>query len=235
MGRIRKPIYAIVAADTRSPRDGRFIEDLGRYHATAEPPIIEINAERVNYWLDQGAQPTDTVRSLLRNDGILLARHLRKGGKAEEEVEATLTSWKAERSSRAKPGKMTAAERARAVLEEERKRAQAEAAALAKARAEAESKAKAEAAAKAAAEAEAEAAAAAEAETAEAEAKAKAAATEAVETAESEVEAAATEEAETAESETTAVAPEVEAEAAAPADEAESATEETKEGSEPQA
>ncbi len=159
MGRKKKPLYAIVASDSRTPRDGRFIEDLGRYHATEEPAFVEINAERVNYWLDQGAKPTDTVRTLLKNNGVLLERHLTKGGKSPEQIAETIDGWKSERAAKARPAKLTAADRARLVLEEERKRADAQAAALAKAREEAEARAKTEAAAKARAEAEAAAAA----------------------------------------------------------------------------
>ena len=66
MGRKKRPIYGLVAADSRSPRDGRFIEDLGRYNPLAEPATVELKRERVLYWLDQGAQPSDRVKSLLK-------------------------------------------------------------------------------------------------------------------------------------------------------------------------
>jgi small subunit ribosomal protein S16 len=75
MGRKKTPFYRIVAADSRSPRDGRFIEIVGQYNPRQAENAISILAERVNYWLDNGAQPTDTVRSLLRKAGLLKQRH----------------------------------------------------------------------------------------------------------------------------------------------------------------
>ncbi|HEY5564801.1 MAG TPA: 30S ribosomal protein S16, partial [Rhodothermia bacterium] len=60
MGRRKAPVYAIVATDSRSPRDGRYIEDLGRYYPVKQPAEVSFDADRVNYWLDQGAQPSDT-------------------------------------------------------------------------------------------------------------------------------------------------------------------------------
>jgi len=63
-------MYAVIAADSRSPRDGRFIDDVGRYYPLEEPFRVELNEERVLYWLRQGAQLTETVRSLLRREGI---------------------------------------------------------------------------------------------------------------------------------------------------------------------
>lgn len=71
MGAKRQPSYRIVAADSRSPRDGRFIEILGIYDPKTEPATVRIDAERAKYWLDNGAQPTDTVRSLLVRTGVL--------------------------------------------------------------------------------------------------------------------------------------------------------------------
>ncbi len=74
-GRKKSPTYRIVVADGRSPRDGKFIEILGQYAPrTGEQPIA-LNIERANYWLDNGAQPSDTVRSLLRKAGVLKTRH----------------------------------------------------------------------------------------------------------------------------------------------------------------
>lgn len=74
-GRKKTPMYRIVVADSQSPRDGRFIEILGQYQPRGGENAINLNAERVNYWLNVGAQPTDTVRSLIRRAGILKARH----------------------------------------------------------------------------------------------------------------------------------------------------------------
>ena len=74
-GRKKSPTYRIVVADGRSPRDGRFIETLGQYAPRSGEQALQLNTERANYWLDCGAQPSDTVRSLLRKAGVLKARH----------------------------------------------------------------------------------------------------------------------------------------------------------------
>jgi small subunit ribosomal protein S16 len=71
MGAKKRPSYRIVVADSRSPRDGRFIEVIGHYDPLTEPSTVKINNERASYWLSVGAQPTDTVRSLLRREGII--------------------------------------------------------------------------------------------------------------------------------------------------------------------
>lgn len=74
-GRKKTPMYRIVVADSKSPRDGRFIEILGQYQPRGGENAINLDVARVNHWLDVGAQPTDTVRSLIRRAGILKARH----------------------------------------------------------------------------------------------------------------------------------------------------------------
>ena len=74
-GRTKQPYYRIVVADSRSPRDGRFIEIVGQYAPRQGETALNLKADRVNHWLDNGAQPTDTVRSLLRKAGILKSRH----------------------------------------------------------------------------------------------------------------------------------------------------------------
>ena len=71
MGAKKAPFYRIVVADSRYPRDGRFIEELGFYNPLADPVEIKIDAEKVTKWLDNGAQPTDTVRALLKKNGIV--------------------------------------------------------------------------------------------------------------------------------------------------------------------
>lgn len=70
-GAKKRPFYRIVAADSESPRDGRFLETLGAYNPLAEPAQVDLYSERVRYWLDQGAIPTDTVRSILKKQGLL--------------------------------------------------------------------------------------------------------------------------------------------------------------------
>src|SRR5690242_12379875 len=70
MGATKRPFYRVVVADSRSPRDGRFIENIGTYHPLDEPSRIEIDEERALYWLGQGAQPSQQVRNLLRIRGV---------------------------------------------------------------------------------------------------------------------------------------------------------------------
>jgi len=65
------PFYRVVVADSRSPRDGRFIESLGYYDPTVSPRVVRLNEERARHWLDLGAEPSGTVKSLLRQQGIL--------------------------------------------------------------------------------------------------------------------------------------------------------------------
>ena len=71
MGAKQRPSYRIVAADSRSPRDGRFIETVGTYNPVAQPAEVKIDKELALKWLNNGAQPTDTVASLLRKEGIM--------------------------------------------------------------------------------------------------------------------------------------------------------------------
>ena len=99
-GRIRRPIYHIVVADSRSPRDGRIIEQVGRYDGVTEKKETIINEERISYWLDQGAKPTDAVQKILRHQGFLYKRHLQMWGKSEEEINAAIEEWKANRESK---------------------------------------------------------------------------------------------------------------------------------------
>jgi small subunit ribosomal protein S16 len=75
VGRKKTPMYRIVVADSRAPRDGRFLEILGQYQPRGGEQALNLDVARANYWLDQGALPTDTTRSLLRRAGVLKARH----------------------------------------------------------------------------------------------------------------------------------------------------------------
>jgi small subunit ribosomal protein S16 len=70
MGAAKRPFYRVVVADSRSPRDGRFIENIGKYHPMEDPSLVEIDADRALYWLAEGAQPTEQVQSLLKTQGI---------------------------------------------------------------------------------------------------------------------------------------------------------------------
>jgi small subunit ribosomal protein S16 len=74
-GRKKQPTFRIVVADSQSPRDGKFIEVIGQYMPRQGEQALNLKNDRVHYWLDSGAQPTDTVRSLLRRAGVLKARH----------------------------------------------------------------------------------------------------------------------------------------------------------------
>ncbi|MCQ4637907.1 30S ribosomal protein S16 [Anaerovorax odorimutans] len=71
MGAHKKPFYRVIVADSRSPRDGKFIEEIGYYNPLTDPADIKIDEERAKKWLGDGAQPTDTVRSLFKKTGIL--------------------------------------------------------------------------------------------------------------------------------------------------------------------
>ncbi|AVX20483.1 MULTISPECIES: 30S ribosomal protein S16 [Carboxydocella] len=70
MGSKKNPFYRVIVADSRSPRDGRFIDELGYYNPTTQPAQIKIDVEKANAWLNKGAQPTDTVKSLFKKAGV---------------------------------------------------------------------------------------------------------------------------------------------------------------------
>lgn len=71
MGAKKAPFYRVVVADSRYPRDGRFIEEIGYYNPTTEPATVKIDAEAAKKWIGNGAQPTDTVRSILKKQGVI--------------------------------------------------------------------------------------------------------------------------------------------------------------------
>ncbi len=71
MGAKKAPFYRIVVADSRYPRDGRFIEEIGYYDPTKEPSVVSVDGEKANSWIANGAQPTETVKTLLKKNGIL--------------------------------------------------------------------------------------------------------------------------------------------------------------------
>ncbi len=71
MGAKKSPFYRVVVADSRYPRDGRFIEEIGTYNPMANPSEIKIDADKAKQWIDNGAQPTDSVKSLLKRSGIV--------------------------------------------------------------------------------------------------------------------------------------------------------------------
>lgn len=100
-GRKGYAFYQIVIADSRAPRDGRFIERIGSYNPNTNPATITLNFERALYWVNVGAQPTDTVRSILSNEGVLLMKHLqggvKKGAFDEAEAQKRFDAWKAKK------------------------------------------------------------------------------------------------------------------------------------------
>lgn len=96
-GRRKKPMYDVVVADARAPRDGKFIEKVGRYNPLTDPATIELDEDRILDWLLKGAQPTETVRRMLKYRGILLRKHLevgvRKGAISQEEANQRFQAW----------------------------------------------------------------------------------------------------------------------------------------------
>ncbi|QKG79049.1 30S ribosomal protein S16 [Tenuifilum thalassicum] len=105
-GRKRRPYYHIVVADSRAPRDGRFIERIGSYNPTTNPATIELNFDRALDWLQKGAQPTDTCRAILSYKGVLLKKHLlegvKKGALTPEQAEAKFQEWVAQKEAKIK-------------------------------------------------------------------------------------------------------------------------------------
>ena len=93
IGKKKQPVYKVVAADSRSPRDGKFLEAIGLYNPLTDPATLDIKEERALYWLNVGAQPTDTVKSLLSQKGIILKRELKRRGLAEEKIQEELANW----------------------------------------------------------------------------------------------------------------------------------------------
>ena len=93
MGKKKQPIYKMVAADSRSPRDGKFLEAVGFYNPLTNPHTLDLKEDRILYWLNVGAQPTNTVKSLLRQKGITLKKELLSKGLDEEKVKSELENW----------------------------------------------------------------------------------------------------------------------------------------------
>ena len=181
-GKKGQPFYHIVVADSRSPRDGKFIEKLGTYNPLTNPAQINIKFDRALYWYSVGAQPTDTARSLLSKTGVMMKYHLmrgvQKGAMTEEQAEIKFQNWMKEKEARiagiVKANEEKARGEKKTRLDAEKQVNEARAAELAKKRlAEMEAKKAAEAEA-AAEEAAAEEAPVEEAPAAEAEAPAEA-------------------------------------------------------------
>ena len=112
-GRKKLPIYKIVAADARNKRDGRFIEALGQYRPQNESGKVQLNEDRIMYWLGVGAQPTDTMRSILSHEGILLKWHLQKKKIEPARAAEIFNTWKTQKEETAAKKLMGKAELAR--------------------------------------------------------------------------------------------------------------------------
>ncbi len=97
-------MYDVVVADVRAPRDGRFIEKLGTYNPNVNPAAVDIDDERAFKWVMDGAQPTDTVRSMLSLRGLMLKKHLQigvnKGAISQEEADKKFEAWKEEKDGK---------------------------------------------------------------------------------------------------------------------------------------
>ncbi|TCD29693.1 30S ribosomal protein S16 [Pedobacter psychrodurus] len=96
-GKKGKPFFHVVVADSRSPRDGKFIERLGSYNPNTNPATIEINFEKTLAWVNSGAQPTDTARAILSYKGVLYKKHLeggvKKGALTQEQADEKFAAW----------------------------------------------------------------------------------------------------------------------------------------------
>jgi small subunit ribosomal protein S16 len=139
-GRKKLPYYHIVVADSRAPRDGKFVERIGLYNPQTNPATIELDFDSALDWLHKGAQPTDTCRAILSEKGVMMKKHLLEGAKkgafTPEEAESRFQQWLNEKEAKARSqsekisdGK---AEEAKKRLEAETKVKEAKAQALAK-------------------------------------------------------------------------------------------------------
>ena len=100
-GRKGYAFYSIVIADARAPRDGKFTEKIGTYNPNTNPATVDLNFDRALYWVETGAQPTDTVRNILKDEGVYLMKHLRggvkKGAFDEQAAQTKFDAWKADK------------------------------------------------------------------------------------------------------------------------------------------
>ncbi|MBP5322349.1 MAG: 30S ribosomal protein S16 [Bacteroidaceae bacterium] len=153
--------YSIVIADSRAPRDGRFIEKIGTYNPNTDPATVDLNFDRALYWVNVGAQPTDTARNILSREGVYLMKHLqggvKKGAFDEAAAQAKFDAWKQSKESSLKAisvkSQQAKRDAAKAALDAEKKVNETIAAKVAEKKAAAAMKAAEEAAAKAAEEA----------------------------------------------------------------------------------
>ena len=170
-GRKSYAFYSIVIADVRAPRDGKFTEKIGTYNPNTNPATVDLNFERALYWVENGAQPTDTVRTILSNEGVMLMKHLKggvkKGAFDEAAAQAKFDAWKQAKTQGVEAIKAKEADAKKAAkkanLEAEKKANEAKAKAIADKKAAEVAEAEAAAAEQAAETAEAPAEEAAEA------------------------------------------------------------------------
>ena len=124
-GRRNRPFYHIVVADSKAPRDGRFVEKLGYYNPLASPSSVKIDFDRALYWVQTGAQPSNTVRNILSREGVLLRKHLlkgvQKGAISQEEADRRFQEWKDEKEQKLQQKKEQFEEKQKAAEEEQRK------------------------------------------------------------------------------------------------------------------
>ena len=139
-GRKKAAMYDIVVADARAPRDGRFIEKLGTYNPNTNPATVLLNGEKAVKWLLNGAQPTDTTRSILSHEGVMLRKHLQvgvnKGSITQEVADERFAAWKEEKTTKVEGKKeglvQSQANAKQAAFDAERKVKETRAALLAK-------------------------------------------------------------------------------------------------------
>ena len=114
-GKKRYAFYHIVAADSRAPRDGKYIERLGSYNPNTYPATVELNFDKALTWLNNGAQPTETCKNILSSEGVLLKKHLlegvKKGAFNEAELDVRFDKWKNEKQAKLEAQKNEATKR----------------------------------------------------------------------------------------------------------------------------
>ncbi len=128
-GRKGYAFYRIVIADVRAPRDGKFTEKIGTYNPNTNPATVDLNFERALYWVKTGAQPTDTVRNILKSEGVYMMKHLlvgvKKGAFDEATAEKKFDAWKQAKIAATEAAEKKTADEKKAVaaknLEEEKK------------------------------------------------------------------------------------------------------------------
>lgn len=121
-GRKGYAFYSIVAADSRAPRDGKFIEKIGTYNPNTNPATVDLNFDRALYWVKVGAQPTDTVRNILSREGVYMMKHLQggvaKGAFDEATAQARFSAWKENKQANLAAIKAKAEETKQAAVKE---------------------------------------------------------------------------------------------------------------------